>query len=495
MALFRASTVLVLIVMLSLLASCSSPGGSNLITTPEVSVTSLADGQVITGSRTVSVAGTIADSSDITAVTVTLNGSSVAGVTFDQPSFSAEVTLADNENIVEVTATNESANSDTVPLTLSYPFLAFTDFQAANLVIGQENFQDTGFGSDEDNFTSPYGNALVHQGLVYLPDYGNNRVLGYTAVPSANGAAADFVLGQTDFVSNVSGAGAAQMSGPQSAVTAEGRLFVADYSNNRILVWNSLPTTTAASADLVVGQPGFDVSAGACTQDGLASPESVFVVGDRLLVADSGNNRVLVWNELPTTSGEPADLVLGQSDFTKCAANDVLQSGGSEENPSGNTLNDPGDIWSDGSRLIVADSLNNRVLIWNSFPTDNFAPADLVLGQPDMTSNTSAAGATGLNYPYFLSSNGNQLFVVDANNNRVLIWDGIPALSAAQADRVLGQADFDNVAFNDDNQNSTSEETTASARVFWIPDGVHLFEESLIVTDNGNSRYLIFDLE
>jgi hypothetical protein len=494
MALFRASTVLVLIVVLSLLASCSSPGGSNLVTTPELSVTSLADGQVITGSRTVSVAGTIAGGSDITAVSVALNGSSVAGVTFDQSSFAVEATLADNENVVEVTATNGSGKSDTARLTLSYPFLALPDFHSASLVIGQANFEDTGFGSDEDSFDGPYSNALVHQSLVYLPDFTNNRVLGYSAVPSANGAAADFVLGQTDFVSNLSGTGSAQMGGPQSPVTAEGRLFVAEYSNNRILVWNSLPTTTAASADLVVGQSGFDVNSTACTQDGLSSPESVFVVGGKLLVADSGNNRVLVWNELPTTSGEPADLVLGQGDFSKCAANDADQSGASDASPANNTLNYPGDIWSDGSRLIVADSSNNRVLIWNSFPTDNFAPADLVLGQPDMTSNTSAAGATGLNYPYFLSSNGNQLFVADANNNRVLIWDGIPAASEAPADRVLGQADFDNVAVNDDDQEGTPD-ATASARVFDFPDGVHLFDESLIVTDNGNSRFLIFDLE
>ncbi|MEZ5355095.1 MAG: hypothetical protein R2762_20865 [Bryobacteraceae bacterium] len=32
---------------------------------------------------------------------------------------------------------------------------------------------------------------------------------------------------------------------------------------------------------------------------------------------------------------------------------------------------------------MVTDLGNNRVLIWNSVPTQNQAPPDLVLGQPD----------------------------------------------------------------------------------------------------------------
>ena len=43
----------------------------------------------------------------------------------------------------------------------------------------------------------------------------------------------------------------------------------------------------------------------------------------------------------------------------------------------------PAAVWTDGNRVIVSDRDNNRVLLWNSWPTANNQPADLVLGQPE----------------------------------------------------------------------------------------------------------------
>ena len=39
-------------------------------------------------------------------------------------------------------------------------------------------------------------------------------------------------------------------------------------------------------------------------------------------------------------------------------------------------------VSSDGVRLFVTDLGFNRVLIWNSIPTANHAPADVVVGRP-----------------------------------------------------------------------------------------------------------------
>ncbi len=59
----------------------------------------------------------------------------------------------------------------------------------------------------------------------------------------------------------------------------------------------------------------------------------------------------------------------------------------------------PQGVWIQGSKLFVADTQNNRVLIWNTIPTQNNQPADVVLGQPDFTTsppinqvNLNAAG-------------------------------------------------------------------------------------------------------
>ena len=56
-------------------------------------------------------------------------------------------------------------------------------------------------------------------------------------------------------------------------------------------------------------------------------------------------------------------------------ANDFNDSGG----PS--VLNHPTKVTTDGTRLIVADTYNHRVLIWNKIPTENYSPADVVIGQ------------------------------------------------------------------------------------------------------------------
>lgn len=146
----------------------------------------------------------------------------------------------------------------------------------------------------------------------------------------------------------------------------------------------------------------------------------------------------------------------------------------------------PSDAWSDGERLVVTDSVNNRVLIWNEFPTTDFAAADVVLGQPDFGSVAAGLGASGLEYPYHVHSNGNQLFVGDASNNRVLIWDSLPEANAQPADQVLGQFDF---ATGTTNNGDLSTNEIGFDNV----TGVFVYGNQLFVSDNNNNRILVFD--
>jgi hypothetical protein len=44
-------------------------------------------------------------------------------------------------------------------------------------------------------------------------------------------------------------------------------------------------------------------------------PVGIFSDGIHLFVVDQGFNRVLIWNEIPTTDGQVPDVVLGQPDF------------------------------------------------------------------------------------------------------------------------------------------------------------------------------------
>ncbi len=366
--------------MALVLAGCSTSSKVS------ISVTSNTDGQRIVGSRSLTLAGTLSGG-PATAVSVELNGTAVSGTTHTSSSFSAPLTLADGSNNIVVTATS-SAGTSTSTLTLVYPFLTFTDFQNASVVIGQPDMTSNAAPATPTAALvgDPYGNPALVNGALYLPDYDLNRVLGFSnGIPTSNGASADFVLGQANLTSSTSSATADGMSGPQTVVSASGKLLVDGYGNSRVLIWNTIPTSTQVPADLVVGQPGFGSSSSACTATGLNEPESIFTVNGKLIVADSNNNRVLIYNSIPTSNGATPDIVLGQSSLTSCYTN--AGAGSDSTNATAATLDYPSDVWSDGTRLIVADRDNNRVLIWNTFPTSDSQPADVVVGQSTMTGN------------------------------------------------------------------------------------------------------------
>ncbi len=111
------------------------------------------------------------------------------------------------------------------------------------------------------------------------------------------------------------------------------------------MIWNKIPTTNGANADVVVGQPDFTSNSAATTQTGMGEPEGLWSDGTKLVVADFDNNRVLIWNSFPTSNGAPADVVVGQPDFTSADTPDT---------PDAQSLRQPGGVASDGTRLFVA---------------------------------------------------------------------------------------------------------------------------------------------
>ena len=47
------------------------------------------------------------------------------------------------------------------------------------------------------------------------------------------------------------------MQNPVSVTTDATHMYVADLGQSRVLIFNTIPTTNGASADVVVGQPDF----------------------------------------------------------------------------------------------------------------------------------------------------------------------------------------------------------------------------------------------
>ena len=124
----------------------------------------------------------------------------------------------------------------------------------------------------------------------------------------------------------------------------------------------------------------------------------------------------------------------------------ALDFSGSEyslDSANGNAyLDAPGGVWSDGTRLYVADTGDNRVMIWNTIPTTNGAAANIVLGQTDWTSRSTGTSINTESVPAFVMSDGTNLYVADTGNNRVLIWNSIPTTNNASPNLVVGQSGF-----------------------------------------------------
>jgi sugar lactone lactonase YvrE len=283
------------------------------------------------------------------------------------------------------------------------------------------------------------------------------RLLLFGSTPSYNFAPASGVLGQAGLTTNgpvdYRGVSALTLAGPADVAFSSGIVAVADEGNNRVLLYKSSDlAANNFSASIVVGQPNatsYNPNLGKATAGagGMSGPAGVALDGTHLIVSDTENHRVLIWNTVPVASGVPADLVLGQIDFTGQLPNhgdgDTNGDGFSEADGIGFFY--PTGVASDGTHLFVADRVNNRVLVWNTFPTENGQPADNVLGQTGFVSAQANAGGggyvvvpNGFNLPTGVTLAGTSLWVADTENNRVVRWDNVTTTPAPGA--FLGQA-------------------------------------------------------
>ncbi len=483
-----------LLVVPILLLGCPGPGAG-----PAITVTSHVDGQRVFGSRNIMLAGT---AFGVDEVRVLYNGTEVDVVPLVAGAFDIALVLGDNATVLRVETLDGLVGVD---LELVFPAVDAWTFRPADVVVGQSSKTAVEVGLSATRLGGgPAATGLFVNGILYLPDPANHRILGYLGLPESDGAAADFVLGQASFGGNAyndddqdgspDAAPTARTLRSPTGVASDGtRLFVADGANRRVLIFQQLPTTSFAAADVVVGQASMDATAfTACSLDApLFFARRVAVGAGKLLVPDEAGNRVLVWDGIPTTNGVEPDLVLGQPRTgATCVGNDANQDGVGADR-SARTLYTPQDAWTDGNRLLVVDTSNARVLLWQSFPTVSFAPADVVIGQASMTEFIQKIDASSLGLVQGVASNGNQIAVADYGASRVLIYNAFPTANGAAASRVLGQSDFFAFMFNDDNQNDDPD-ATPSARTLNRPEGVWMGEGVLVVSDAGNRRYLLY---
>lgn len=277
---------------------------------------------------------------------------------------------------------------------------------------------------------------------------------------------------------------ASQLYAPRGVWLTDQGLVVADSGNHRLLIWHTLPTHDAQPADVVLGQPNFTsegpAAGGRGAENGLHLPTGVAVYEGRLYVADAWHHRVLVWETLPQTNDTPPDYALGQPDLRTVAPN----RGGE---PRADTLYWPYGMGYVAGRFYITDTGNRRVLGWRRFPTPE-QPADLVLGQGTPTAALENRGgdvsADSFRWAHAVAGDGQTLYIADAGNHRILGWSPAPERDRP-ADLVLGQPGFETAL-----EFAYVKQGAARLR---FPYAISVDDGLLVAADTANNRVLLWD--
>lgn len=196
----------------------------------------------------------------------------------------------------------------------------------ADLVIGQVDLLRALVNSPGNDASLPNQLGLYHpaglavdaSGNLWVADSGNGRVLRYPAPfanPPAAGQqlAANLVLGQTSFTTNVTDPTARTMSHPFGlGLTSDGGIAVSDVAFNRVLYFRKPASgdfQVGQAADLVIGQPDFVTGSQTTGPARFRAPRHIAIdTDDRLYVADYGNNRLVMFDRInsPNLANDPS---------------------------------------------------------------------------------------------------------------------------------------------------------------------------------------------
>jgi len=336
---------------------------------------------------------------------------------------------------------------------------SYLSWQPATIVQGQVDFNTTNTVASQTVAEGASSSSVSSKGVFASGSTHSNRVLIWNSLPVANGTPADVVLGQVNFTATASGTTASTLKGISNlCFTPDGdKMIVVDGYNNRVLIWNSIPTVNGTAADVVIGQPDFTTGTSGSSAIKMNFPTGAIVLPNgKLLITDFINNRVLVYNKVPTTNGVAADYVIGQPDLTTVSA--------------GTTANKLGLPWdcayTNDGKLLISDDNSHRILIYNEVPELNGKSADLVIGNTVFGPKLAGSDKDEFDQPSVTTSVEGKIAIADFGNSRIMMYDRTPKLNGEEADFVLGQPNFySKTAFNDGYNNTG----TADDKNMYLP--------------------------
>ena len=219
------------------------------------------------------------------------------------------------------------------------------------------------------------------------------------------GQNADLMLSGVDF----NNTGGALMFNHPTDIASDGVHFLlCDRFNNRVLVWNTLPDRWDAQPDLVLGQRNFTENNPGTSKSEMNWPGNVSVADNgRVAVADTYNDRILIWNRFPTQSGQTADISISLR--LPGPANYIW----------------PWGVWTDGTRLVATSTqATAAILFWNSLTNVDDQAPDYTIRLPQFGTprNISTDGST-----YFsVSDHNGSVDGHQADQPVTFFWNSFP---------------------------------------------------------------------
>ncbi len=266
-----------------------------------------------------------------------------------------------------------------------------------------------GFASTTGTTLFDHPSGLASDGTnLLLVDRVNHRILVWNTAPTSSTSAPDFVLCQPSTTSTASGSELNQCNWPSEAVvTSTGKLLVADTDNERILVWNSMPTSTGQSASFAIDL-GSD-----------SWPWGIWSDGTKVIATLTGRSQIKIWNTFPSSGSQSADITI-TGDTVNC-------------------LGTPRGVVSNGTAIIIGDhngkcAAPSVAHVFTSWPTSSSAAVsyDIVPTNPNYAwPHGTFDAATGK--MYLLSRN-------------LMEYDGVPSTSQAaktEGKRIANQTPFE----------------------------------------------------
>ncbi|MDZ4826931.1 MAG: hypothetical protein SGJ13_10775, partial [Actinomycetota bacterium] len=262
--------------------------------------------------------------------------------------------------------------------------------------------------------SSPRGLAFDDEGSLYIADTGNNKIRKVTRTGQISSFAGTGTAGNTGDGGNAT---SALLSGPYDVswdTSNSGRLLVADTGNNRIrrIITNAgnAPGTISNIAGAAAGTLGNTGDGGGATSATLSGPKGVYWYdNNNIYIADTGNNRVRAF-----VAGGNITNFAGSSAGTGGDTGD----GGV---PTSATLSAPEDVYATATNNVyIADTGNKRVRRYDG--------TNIIAVFSDATANNSTAVFAGdgaaatsglLNNPVGIGITGTDIYVADDGDDRV----------------------------------------------------------------------------